>query len=582
MKYTVKFIILYLIFLGQSAFAQDPNFHIYLCIGQSNMEGPAPVEAQDTMAIDPRFRLLSSVDCPELGRKKGEWYPAKTPLCRCNTRLSPADYFGRTMLENLPQNVKIGLVHVAVAGSKIEFFDKANYKSYLDSSAAERPWMIKMADQYGGNPYRRLVEMAILAQQKGVIKGILLHQGESNTGDRSWPLKVQKIYNDLLADLKLAPNSIPLLAGEVVNADQGGKCAGMNEIIAKLPAVLPNAYIIPSSGLESAPDKLHFTSAAIRGFGKRYAHKMLQLMGINTAGAEPHARPAEAPVQQQSVSDGKEAWGQKWTDINYAGDDKGYHTMDIYLPSVKKEKYPVVIIIYGSAWLSNNSKGVDYQSLGKPLLEAGFAVVFPNHRTSKEAVFPAQLHDIKAVSRYIRANAQSYGFDSDFIGITGSSSGGNLAAMMGVTRNIKEYRYGQVGNFTSFSSSVDAVTDWFGPSNMLLMDDCGGTDFVHNASDSPASLYVGGAIQQNKEKTLLASPLPYIDESDPPFLIFHGDKDNVVPYCQSEVLYEALQKSGVKSKFYKVPGGKHGPGVHITENIKLMADFFVTASGKSK
>ena len=292
MKQTINI----LLFLGalcvklgaQSGSVPDPNFHIYLCIGQSNMEGPAPIGPQDTLS-NKRLQLLSALDCPELSRVMGNWYDAKPPLCRCNTRLSPADYFGRTMIQHLPEKVSIGLVHVAVAGSKIEIFDKELYKTYLDTSAASRPWMIRMSDAYGGNPYQRLVDMARIAQQKGVIKGILLHQGESNTGDKAWPAKVKKIYDDLLTDLKLAPNSIPLLAGELVNADQGGRCASMNEIIATLPQTLPRAYVIPSYGLECVPDKLHFTAEAIRKFGKRYAARMLYSMGIDI---EPH--PAES------------------------------------------------------------------------------------------------------------------------------------------------------------------------------------------------------------------------------------------------------------------------------------------------
>ncbi|MEI7585837.1 sialate O-acetylesterase [Runella sp.] len=274
MKYLLSFLIVWVVG-SLSAQAQDPNFHIYLCIGQSNMEGPAKIEPQDTL-VDNRLQLLAAVDCPELGRTKGNWYMAQPPLCRCNTRLSPADYFGRTLVANLPQNVKVGFVHVAVAGSKIEIFDKKDYKVYLDTSAKERPWMINMANQYGGNPYERLVEMARLAQKAGVIKGILLHQGESNTGDKGWPMKVKKIYDDLLTDLNLPANSVPLLAGELVNADQGGKCASMNAIIATLPQVLPKAIVVSSKGLPAVPDKLHFSSEGIREFGKRYAEVLIQ------------------------------------------------------------------------------------------------------------------------------------------------------------------------------------------------------------------------------------------------------------------------------------------------------------------
>ena len=275
------FYILFSIFtlLGIETFAQDPNFHIYLCIGQSNMEGAGRIEAQDTIGIDSRFKILEALDCPELNRVQGEWYTAKPPLCRCKTGLSPADYFGRAMLENMPREQSLGLVHVAVAGSKIEIFDKVKYQAYLDSSAKDKPWMINMAKQYGGNPYERLIEMAKIAQKSGVIKGILLHQGESNTGDKTWPTQVKKLYDDILADLNLAPNSIPLLAGEVVGADQGGKCASMNEIIATLPQTLPKAIVISSKGLPAVPDKLHFSSEGVRDFGKRYAAALWESQG---------------------------------------------------------------------------------------------------------------------------------------------------------------------------------------------------------------------------------------------------------------------------------------------------------------
>ena len=279
-----------------------------------------------------------------------------------------------------------------------------------------------------------------------------------------------------------------------------------------------------------------------------------------------------------------------WKNINYAGDTMVYHMLDIYLPKTPKTNYPVVIYIYGSAWMSNSSKGADMNSIGKALLEAGFAVVTPNHRSSFDAKFPAPMNDVKAAIRFVRANAEKYQLNTSFVGISGSSSGGNMAAMAGTSRNVKKYTLGkttldiegQVGADLAYSSSVDAVVDWFGPTNMLLMDSCGGTDFIHNAANSPASLYIGGAIQDNKEKCLLASPITYVDPSDPPFLIFHGEKDNVVPHCQSELLYAALQKAKVQSQFFLVPGASHGPGVHVDKNIQMMVDFFVSCADKKR
>ena len=276
-------------------------------------------------------------------------------------------------------------------------------------------------------------------------------------------------------------------------------------------------------------------------------------------------------------------YSQCWKDVNYASDSAVYHKLDIYLPKLEKKAYPVVAYIYGSAWFSNRSKGADLNTVVKALLDAGFAVVMPNHRSSMDAKFPAPVNDIKAAIRFVRANADKYKFDTGFIGVSGSSSGGNMAAMAGTSRNVKQQTRGEafvdiegnVGPYTQYSSSVDAVVDWFGPTNMLVMDSCGGTDFIHNAANSPASAYIGGPIQENKEKCLLASPITYVDPSDPPFLIFHGDKDRVVPHCQSELLFDALQKAGVKSQFYLVPNGQHGPGVHVDANLKLMTDFFL-------
>ncbi|MBW8333761.1 MAG: T9SS type A sorting domain-containing protein [Prolixibacteraceae bacterium] len=275
-KYTS--LLIGLILLGMNAFSQDPDFHIYLCFGQSNMEGAGAIETVDK-TVDSRFKVMEAVDCSNLGRTKGKWYTAVPPLTRCGTGLSPVDYFGRTMIANLPTNVKVGVINVSVGGCKIELFDKINYTTYV--SSITETWLKNIIAEYNGNPYGRLVEMAKLAQKDGVIKGILLHQGESNTGDSQWPAKVKGVYNNLITDLGLDPTKVPLLAGEVVHADQGGICASMNSIIAKLPQTLPNSYVISSSKCTDQADNLHFNSAGYRKFGTRYAIKMLSLMGYD-------------------------------------------------------------------------------------------------------------------------------------------------------------------------------------------------------------------------------------------------------------------------------------------------------------
>lgn len=262
--------------LALCSFSQNKKFYIFLCLGQSNMEGNARFEPQDTINVDTRFKVMEAVDCPNLGREKGKWYTAVPPLCRCYTGLTPADYFGRTLLENLPKDVTVGVINVAVGGCKIVLFNKDNYKGYADTAPV---WMKPMIKEYDGSPYDRLVEMAKLAQKDGVIKGILLHQGESNTGDTTWPAQVNVVYNNLLKDLNLKAAAVPLLAGEVVHEEQNGICARMNAIIDKLPQTIPTAHVVSSKGCSVAKDNLHFNAAGYRELGKRYAAVMLPLLG---------------------------------------------------------------------------------------------------------------------------------------------------------------------------------------------------------------------------------------------------------------------------------------------------------------
>jgi len=263
--------------------SQDQNFYIFLCFGQSNMEGFPGIEDQDKANVDDRFQVLSTVDFPKMNREKGHWYPAVPPLCRPFTGLSPADYFGRTMVANLPKNIRVGVVVVAVAGCKIELFDKANYQAY-DSTAPA--WMKNIIKQYDGDPYQYLIDMAKLAQKDGIIKGILMHQGESNPDDKDWPNKIKGIYGNLIKDLNLEAEKVPLLAGELVNADQHGACASMNETIDELPKTIPNSQVISSAGCPARPDHLHFTAEGYRDLGTRYGERMLSLLGYSMTNPE--------------------------------------------------------------------------------------------------------------------------------------------------------------------------------------------------------------------------------------------------------------------------------------------------------
>ena len=276
-------LLLGLLLLAPKSFAQDTNFFVFLCFGQSNMEGFPGIDQQDKGPVDERFQVLAAVDFPRLEREKGEWYPATPPLCRPSSGIGPADYFGRTLVAQLPNHIRVGIVNVSVAGCRIGLFDTDNYQSYASTAP---PWLSRIIETYGGNPYAHLVEMAQMAQQDGVIKGILLHQGESNTNDQRWPTKVQRIYENLVGDLNLNADAVPLLAGQVVHADQGGACASMNTIIGTLPETIPNAHVVSSQGCGSRQDHLHFTPEGYRELGKRYAAVLLPLLGYETPNAK--------------------------------------------------------------------------------------------------------------------------------------------------------------------------------------------------------------------------------------------------------------------------------------------------------
>jgi len=258
-------------------YSQDPDFHIYLCFGQSNMEGSAIIEEQDKL-VDPRLKMMATVDCEQTKRIIGNWYAALPPLSQCHVGLSPSDYFGRNLVANLPEGVSVGLISVAIGGCDIRLFDKDIYQ---DHTALYGDWFKNKIEAYGGNPYERLIDMAKTAQKQGVIKGIILHQGETNTGDKEWPLYVKRVYENMLADLSLDAQDVPLLAGEVVHKDQGGKCAAMNPIINTLPQSIATAHIISSQGCEVSADSVHFNSAGVRELGMRYAKQMLTLQGID-------------------------------------------------------------------------------------------------------------------------------------------------------------------------------------------------------------------------------------------------------------------------------------------------------------
>ncbi len=261
---------------------------------------------------------------------------------------------------------------------------------------------------------------------------------------------------------------------------------------------------------------------------------------------------------------------EKFADLSYAADDEVYHKLDIYLPKEKKKSYPVVIHIYGSAWFSNSSKGMaDLGTIVNALLDAGYAVVTPNHRSSSDAKFPAQIEDIKAVVRFVRGNAKKYKFDTDFIATSGFSSGAHLASLAATSCGVRELE-GTLGDYTDKSSSVDAACCWSGPTDLNYMS-CGRE--VDDWNHGPEEAVMGFPFKGNEEAFRALNATTYIDSNDPPTIIFHGTADNVVPHCQGVHFYELLDNAGVDTELYLVEGGGHGMGMYAEENLQKMVDF---------
>jgi hypothetical protein len=255
--------------LSMVSYSQDPNFHIYLCFGQSNMEGMGPIEAQDK-ATNVRVKVLADQTCSNLNRVYGQWYTAVPPLNRCWNALGPADYFGKTMADGEPSKVTIGLVPAAYSGCDIAFFQKS---APLGKASTKGGGAADIPSQFTGG-YAWLLDLAKKAQKVGVIKGIIFHQGETNSGDPTWKNKVKEIVTDLRTDLGIG--NVPFLAGELLYAQYGGCCSSHNVEVNKLPGLLPNAYVISASGLNGlSGSNAHFSSASYRTLGARYAQKML-------------------------------------------------------------------------------------------------------------------------------------------------------------------------------------------------------------------------------------------------------------------------------------------------------------------
>lgn len=272
--------------------------------------------------------------------------------------------------------------------------------------------------------------------------------------------------------------------------------------------------------------------------------QIIAMAAFILTGLVPATAQAQTGAGQPRLPEGIRAQ----RDVEYARAGDRPLLLDIFYPEKAGKPAPLIIWVHGGAWRAGSKNGTPAMFL----LRHGYAVASVEYRLSQVATFPAQIEDCKAAVRFLRANAKRYSVDPERFGAWGSSAGGHLVALLGTAGDVKAF---DKGENLDVSSRVQAVCDWFGPTNFLKM---GKGAMDHDSANSPESLLVGGPIQQNPEKVAAADPITYVTKDDPPFLIMHGDKDNTVPINQSELLHAALQKAGVSSVFKVMEGQGHG------------------------
>ncbi|MBQ1970260.1 MAG: prolyl oligopeptidase family serine peptidase, partial [Paludibacteraceae bacterium] len=409
-----SFLIVYLGTCFWSFSAPDPNFHIYICFGQSNMEGAGQVEQSDKLNVDERFKMMATVSCNG-SREMGKWYTAVPPLARCNTGLSPADYFGRTLVANLDKNIKVGVIVVAVGGADIQLFEEDGYQSYINTAA---DWLKNWAKEYDYNCYKRIIDMAKIAQQDGVIKGVLVHQGETNNMQQDWPNRLKAIYESMLSDLNLKGEDVPLLVGET---RRDGVCNGHNQVIAKVPSVIPNSYVISSEGLEKTNDEYHFSAQGYRDFGKRYAEQMLKLLPASSepeSGSQPEANEPEDDIDDKPIT------GPKGGANLYVNSRQVY----VYAPNNITSNRPLLISCHG---MDQNISIQREMAMWEQVADtANFVVAYPAGGTGFSTWDISGDSDAKFILAIIDEMYEKYGIDKSRVYMSGFSMGGMLTYHM--------------------------------------------------------------------------------------------------------------------------------------------------------
>lgn len=245
------------------------------------------------------------------------------------------------------------------------------------------------------------------------------------------------------------------------------------------------------------------------------------------------------------------------------------HKLDLYLPEKANGPMPLIIWVHGGGWQNGSKDGCP--PLRGGYIERGYAVASINYRLSGHAVFPAQIEDCKAAIRWLRAHAKEYGLDAKRFGVWGSSAGGHLVALLGTSGEVKEF---DVGAHLDQSSRVQAVCDYYGPTDFTVFVSTPGYE-RHATADAPEAKSIGGAVLENKAKAARVNPITYVSKDDPPFLIVHGDQDPTVPINQSQLLFEALKKTGVSAHFHTIHGAGHGgPGFAGQDISGMVSTFF--------
>ncbi|MBE3577664.1 MAG: alpha/beta hydrolase [Limnochordales bacterium] len=289
----------------------------------------------------------------------------------------------------------------------------------------------------------------------------------------------------------------------------------------------------------------------------------------DSASAPPGSRATRLTVEQAEQD--ASANIRVIRDLTYAAVDDKALLLDLYLPSEQTGPYPLIVWVHGGGWRSGSKEN---PRLALTMVSRGYAVASINYRLSHEAIFPAQIQDVKAAIRWLRANAAAWDLDPDRIGAWGSSAGGHLVALLGTSAGVDLFE--QVGDHQDQSSRVQAVVDFYGPIDFLQMDSMlGRRNQWHSSPSSSVSLFLGGPALQNREKALAASPLSYITPDDPPFLIVHGKEDRIVPYQQSVLFYEALRRAGIEATLILLSEAGHGgPAFNDPQLLDQVASFF--------